>query len=336
MAEQTRAGLPTTSTPGAVGAVGAPANPGPSVSSTPFVPGIPPPSNGAAVAPQSSSSTTLVPLAVPSPTPISLSVAVSTAIGLLSSTSSTGGPMSSTATSISSSQFTKSQNPPPLSTGQARASTTPTPKPDHRLATGTVAGIAVAVGLGLALATFIATFLVMRRRRTSQCEYDHGGSKGKTVSELADTNRQNSLSEPKKVLVTEAPKSSNTIENYLPQSADDKTVQTNVKTMLDQVELYVENFYRNDPGLSSVRLHADIAVFNSPHLPNSLATLLLQSTQATFLIKQALAQSITSSILPRARPGSSLLPDEFMLVPTAAESTRNSGPTKPGNHLTTA
>lgn len=171
----------------------------------------------------------------------------------------------------------------------------------------------------------------MRRRRVSRHEQDHKGPKDKTEFELADKNRQSSQSVPKEVLVTEAPKSRDTIENYLPQSADDKTVQNKVKTMLDQVELYVENFYRNDPGLSSLRPHSDVAVFDSPNLPNSLATLLLQSRHATFLIKHALAQFITSSISSRSRPGSSLLPDEFMLVPAAVESTRSTGSTKPGN-----
>lgn len=320
-------GVSTAPPAASAGVSAAPPSPSPSLPIAPGVAGVSgisatvSYSNGVAVASQP------VAPGVPSVTPISPSVAVSPTIGLLSSTSLISGPVSGSKNSISSSESTKSQTPPSGSAGQARPSTTPTPKSDHGLASGTVAGIAVAVGLGLALATFIATFLVMRRRRTSR--------RKQTVFELADTNRQNSLSEPKKMLATEAPKPSNTLEDYLPQSADDKTVENNVKTMLDQVELYVENFYRNDPGLSSVRLHTDMAVFNSPHLPNSLATLLLQSTHATFLIKHALAQCITSSISPRSRPGSSLLPDEFILVPTAAESTRNSESKKPGNHLTT-
>ncbi len=302
-----------------------------SFTSAPGIYGVQSFNNGIPVASQPPSSTTLLPPGPPLETPSSAVVAVSTPTRLASSTLSTSGPLSGSKSSVSSSNIPKSQTPTPSSTGQARAATTPTPKPDHRLANGTVAGIAVALGLGLALATFIATFLIMRRRRASRHEQDHQGSKEKTIFELADTNRQSSLSEPKKVPVTEAPRFSNTLENYLPQSADDKTVQNNVKTMLDQVELYVENFYQNHSGLSSVRPHTDIAAFNSPNLPNSLATLLLQSRHATFLIKHALAQFITSSISPRSRPGSSLLPDEFMLVPAAVESTRNSGSTKPGN-----
>lgn len=288
-------------------------------------------SNGVALVPQSPSSPTIIPPIVPSSTPNNTLVTSSSSIDPPSSIFSTSTEPT-LEISVPRSTIAKSRTSTSSPSGQVRASTTPTSAPDHRLAGGTVVGITVAVGLGLALITFVATFLVMRRRLSSRRGNSQRRSIEKAGIELTSANRHRSLSDPKAVIVTKAPRASDTLDSYLPQSADDRTVQNRVKTLLDQVELHVEIFYRNDPGLTSVRPHTDMAIFNSPNLPSSLTTLLSKSRHATFLIKHALAQFITSSISLRSRSGSSLLPEEFTLVPTAVKSIRDGEPTKPGNN----
>ncbi len=308
----------------------------PAYSNGVFVAGVGFSSTGTAIVSQSPSSPAVTSPVIPSSTPPSSTLDNA----LVTSSSSIGPPsnISSTSTkptseiSVPRSTIAQSRTSTSSTSGKVRASTTPTSAPDHRLAGGTVVGIAVAVGLGLALITFIATFLVMRRRLSSRRGNSQRGSKEKAGIELTSANRHSSLSDPKAVIVTKAPRSSDTLDSYLPQSADDRTVQNRVKTLLDQVELHVEIFYRDDPGLTSVRPHTDMAIFNSPNLPSSLTALLSKSRHATFLIKHALAQFITSSISLRSRSGSRLLPEEFTLVPTAIKSIRDGETTKPGSN----
>ncbi len=303
----------------------------PAYSNGVFVSGVGFSSTGIAIVSQSPSSPAVASPVIPSSTSNNGLVTSSSSIGPPSSIFSTSTETSSEI-SVSRSTSVHSRTTTSSPSGQLRASTTPTSAPDHRLASGTVVGIAVAVGLGLALITFIATFLVMRRRSSSRRGNSQRGSKEKAGIELTSANRHSSLSDPKAVIVTKAPRSSDTLDSYLPQSADDRTVQNRVKTLLDQVELHVEIFYRDDPGLTSVRQHTDMAIFNSPNLPSSLTALLSKSRHATFLIKHALAQFITSSISLRSRSGSRLLPEEFTLVPTAIKSIRDGETTKPGSN----
>jgi hypothetical protein len=137
-------------------------------------------------------------------------------------------------------------------------------------------------------------------------------------------------SEPKAPLVSETTSGSTSLDNFLPQSADDKTVRNNVKITLDQVELHVENFYQNTFVSGSRPAGAELATFNSPYLSNSLAALLPKTDNRVLFIKHALAQFVTSCISATAGPDRSLLPEDFVLLPSAIQSASSSRSTKPG------
>ena len=205
-----------------------------------------------------------------------------------------------------------------------------TPVPNHSsgLANGTVAGIVIGVALGVALITFFATFLALRRR---------GGSRGKTRQKSdidggpsGAARHQTLSSEPKQPFVTQTSSGSNSIDGFLPQSADDKTVQNEVKTVLDQIELHVENFYQNTPASGSRLADAELAVFDSPYLPTSLASLLQQTNNSIPIIKHALAQFVTACITTPSDPDWSLLPEDFVLLPNAVRKRGSTRSTKPG------
>ena len=187
-----------------------------------------------------------------------------------------------------------------------------------------MAGVVIGVAVGLALITFLATFLAMRRRR---------GSGAKNNGGVLDTGSQHYQdSEPKGPSVIETPSGSTAFENFLPQSADDKTVQNNVKTTLDHIELHVENFYQNASASGARSADAELATFNSPYLPSSLAALLPQTNNRVLLIKHALAHFITSCISATASPDWSLLPEDFVLLPSAIRAANSSRSTKPGEY----
>lgn len=251
---------------------------------------------------------------------------------LPTTSSSTTTPSSSTipttlSTSTSSSvQKAAKPGSTTASTTSASSHTSPThsstPSTD-RLANGTVAGIVVGAALGLALLTFLATFLIMRRQKHSKGKQRYGSSKERGGLELE------AKPLPKKPLVTETSDATGTYENYLPQSADDKSIQQKAKATLDQIELHVENFYRNSSSSALRPDNAELVVFDSPYLPTSLASLLPRSKNKVNIMKHALAQYVTSSISPSANPPRSLLPPEFGLLPNTVTSARS---TKAGEY----
>ena len=126
---------------------------------------------------------------------------------------------------------------------------------------------------------------------------------------------------------------SNSFDDFLPQSADDKTVQNEVKTVLDQIELHVENFYQNTQASGSRLADAELAMFHSPYLPSTLASLLQQTNNSVLLIKHALAHFITACITtPSDKDYAvwSLLPKDFVLLPNAVKARGSSKSTKQG------
>lgn len=226
------------------------------------------------------------------------------------SPSSTSSDKSATSTSNSLSTSSKSSNSTPQTTQGA-----PVPHSSSRLPNGTVAGIVIGVAVGVALITFLATFLAIRRRRRGS----GGTARQKTLS-----------SEPKQPLLTQTSSGSKSFANFLPQSADDKTVQNEVKTVLDQTELHVENFYQNTQSSGSRLADAELAMFDSPYLPSSLASLLPQTNNRIPLIKHALAHFITACITTPSDTDWSLLPKDFVLLPNSVRAGGSTRSTKQG------
>ena len=204
----------------------------------------------------------------------------------------------------------------------------------NRLSNGAVAGIVIGVALGLALLTFLATFFIMRQRLSKANRRHRPPKKGGGV-ELNKTLRQDPMSTSETPSTTMVPNASGTYENYLPQSADDRTIQQKFRATLDQIELHVENFYRNSSSSGSRLDGANLAVFDSPCLPASLASLLPHAKNRVNIMKHALTQSATTSISPSAGPTRSFLPTEYTLLPSTIMSAKSSMPAKAGEcHLT--
>lgn len=216
---------------------------------------------------------------------------------------------------------------PKISASSSSAHTPSANSSTHRLSNGAVAGIVIAVALGIALLTFLVTFFIMRRQQRSQGQRRYRSSE---ESELRSPKKQDQTTIPKKPLVTEVSEGPGTYENYLPQSADDSTVQQKTKAILDQLELHVENFYRKSSSSTPKIDNAELAVFDSPYLPASLASLLPRSKNRVNVIKHALAQFVTSSISPGSNPAQSLLPPEYALLPNTVTKAMSGVPTKAG------
>ena len=316
-------GLTPTNSSTTVPGAGAPSPIFPS-SSTPGVPDTTPSTSSTPGAPNAPDQ---------SPTPSTTSPP-STTISQVSSTSTFSQSPSVTASSFSSHAPSKTTASQTTSTHQGSSATssahTPSSTPSHRLSNGAVAGIAVGAALGLALLTFLATFLIMRRKQHAKGKRQYTSSKDHGGFELNTPRQQNSATVAKQPFTPEAPAASGTYENYLPQSADDRTVQQRAKATLDQIELHVENFYRNSSSSAARPDNAELAAFDSPYLPAALASLLPRSKNRVNIIKHALAQCIVPSISPTAIPARSLLPTEYALLPHTVTSARSNISNKAG------
>lgn len=194
-----------------------------------------------------------------------------------------------------------------------------------------MAGVVIGVGLGLALVTWLVTFLVMRRRKSRASKQRHPGGWGRdsinphTAHELETDPK---LKQPVLAEKTLAPRGPGLLENHLPQSADDKAVKTKVATLLEQVQLHVENFYYNATTSIPEAVAVELIRFDSPDLPNPLTASMQRSGYQILLITHCFTRSIISSIMPDTDPERSLLPLDFVALPSSIILSKS---TKPGN-----
>ena len=311
----------------------------PGVSSTTPLAGVAPPDNSAVLsnsAPASANNpgqpiTSSIPVSstpalantpIPSITSSTPSTPLSSTLSIATSSSSSRSPQNSSKTvSTSASQS---------STSSAAHASSTTPSTPHRLSNGAVAGIVIAVAAGIALVTFLATFLIMRRQQPSQGKRRHQSSKNSEGFELRTPGKKDQTSIAKRPFVTEVSEGAGAFENCLPQSADDSIVQQRTKATLDQLELHVENFYQKYSSSTPRIDNGELARFDSPYLPASLAALLPRSKNRVNVIKHVLALFVTSSISPSANPARSLLPSEYALLPNTVTKAMSSVSAKAG------
>ena len=195
------------------------------------------------------------------------------------------------------------------------------PTADHSLSNDTVAGIVVGTAVGLALITFLVTFCFMRRNRRSRSRRRHQRpSKGPPVP-------RKTRDRPIGIEISGA---SSLLENYLPQSADDNTVEHRARIALEQIGFHVETFYQSLSAIDARNSDDKLATFDSPYLPIPLLTLLTQSKDTIPLIVHSLAYLVTLSISPIKDPKHSLLPIEFVTLPSSVGSAEANVSTKAG------
>ena len=180
---------------------------------------------------------------------------------------------------------------------------------DCYLSPGKGAGVTIGVGIGIALFAVLATFLIMRRWNKLRDSRGYG-SRGHGIPELSSLSKNGVMGEAK-----ELPISSSAVDDYLPQPADDKTLQIKTKTILDQVELFVENFCQGQAYSQARSPNTELSTFDSISLLKPLSTLMLQSNDAGALIKHSLSNYLIRSIATGASAEDTFLPADFSMLP---------------------
>lgn len=105
-------------------------------------------------------------------------------------------------------------------------------------------------------------------------------------------------------------------QKQLPQPESDQTISRLANRTLDDIELFVENFYVDQ---SRKRIDgagtSDMSLFNSPYLDRPPLEILQTSQSPMVLLKHCIAYYLLLKIDPAYNDSTSLLPREFVVPP---------------------
>lgn len=213
----------------------------------------------------------------------------------------TAGTFSQTATSSTTS--TSSSLSGSASTSSATAATTNSNASNSQYSTGEIAGVAVACFIGGLLIAGILAFFFRRRPSRQRQNIPHSD---KEMSSLHDHGQAVYVAGGK------------TWEKHLPQSESDHTIRNLANRTLDQIELYVENYYKDAMAMPlNDGAKANFEDLEDAYLDRPILQLIQQTDRPTVIIKHCVASLIISNITAssgRASRNGSFLPAEFMAV----------------------
>jgi hypothetical protein len=235
---------------------------------------------------------------------------------------STSSPVTTPFSSVSTTPNYVYTSPTPTGTSVSKSTGSGSP--------GVIAGVAVGAAVGASLLTLILTILFMRRHKQRPRSSHHleksrrsdlvGGGGGRpskgpliVVNEVQDQPR-------------------NAWEKFLPQSADDGSIRLSVKTLFNQIEIHVENYYRDSPVQVTQQMQAGLAQVDSPNLPQSVVALLPRARAPRTIIKHCLANLILSHIVADGNSANTFLPAAFLSLPESLEPSSNNSD-KPGKQV---
>ena len=121
-----------------------------------------------------------------------------------------------------------------------------------------------------------------------------------------------------------------TAQAVAPQAADDRTVATKATTLLDHIELFIENFYDQSSHSSATSSNSELSLFDSPLPGHILQSLLSTTKNALPLITHALVHRMVISLSGNSSIEESFLPPEFVSMLRRCEGENNSSALKPG------
>jgi hypothetical protein len=236
----------------------------------------------------------------------------------LSSTSTTSD--ASYQTTATSSQITSSSVPESLATSTqptalsmsstaSSTGTNPTSTNSNahssQISPSTLAGGIVGAAIGAALLAFLLTsFFCLRRmknqqrssrRRSRFDKYGYGGPDEKPTAEVEKYSWG----------------------KYLPQPADDSTIRASVKSLFDEVQLHVENYYARANVDLTTDIAKDLKLVPTALSDKSTVQLLADAQSPIPVIKHCLAYMMASSIDMSAAPEQSLLPAGWTISSTS-------------------
>ena len=149
-------------------------------------------------------------------------------------------------------------------------------------------------------------FFLYRPRRQKSRRTATGSRNEHDKADRSDLRRQDSA--PKGALDAHA------WQKDLPQGADDGATRMWIKTLFDQVEQHVENFYKARGHAASEETLSALSKLESPHLRPKLQDLITRTKDPLALIKHCMFYNVLTSIDFSSSVNQSLLPGDFLAV----------------------
>ncbi|KAK4902201.1 hypothetical protein LTR27_001104 [Elasticomyces elasticus] len=240
-----------------------------------------------AVLDPASSSTVQTSLSSPLATPIS---ATSPSTTFDTSTTSMATSTSFVITSTADTTTMAQQSPIPsfASIGNNATNQGATNAPNHGITAGDLAGGIIGAALGAALLAAGATYYFIMRKSSN------GKVAGRARRRRTHrySTRTNGDGHEKAVAIVDT----HAWEQHLPQGEDDRTIQTTVKALFDQVQLHIENFYRTADVHIDSDLAAALSALSTPHLAGQITTIMASSRSHLPIMKHCLAYLVAESM----------------------------------------
>ncbi|KAF2190742.1 hypothetical protein K469DRAFT_733408 [Zopfia rhizophila CBS 207.26] len=181
---------------------------------------------------------------------------------------------------------------------------------------GAAAGIAIATAIvGAAIAFFIAWLLFKRRNRSRGISPYDSTPEFVPISKVDPHVTQTTLvplataaanGTKQDLNLADLSHSSNFLAGVLPQTADDTTVSEKTSVLFDQIQLHVENFYRDVHATITPSMESGLARFGTG--TESLVELLQGVSRPTVAIKHALMAFVWSIVSPEGGKDAALFP----------------------------
>jgi hypothetical protein len=237
--------------------------------------------------------------------------------GVTSSQRSTTIPTSTSIGSTASATISPSSSTASINSSMTAAPISTAPN----TSVGVVAGAAVGSAVGAAILAAFLTYLLMRRRSTK----GHGTEN--TLCSPVDTSRYPLEKGRFSEHTTELGSEFGDWTKHLPQPTDDVSIGMAIKSVLQQVELHVDNFYSNTESTwESIPEGAltELVKMDTGLIRPSLSALMMGNRPKTTLLKHLLAHLILSNItIEGSTPGSFLPRDICALYKSMEDATKH-------------
>lgn len=248
-----------------------------------------------------------------------------------SSHSALGTTSNSTVSSLSISETTSKSIPSKTSSSKSSSTShTGSPTSSHSsghssskgVSGGAVAGIAVGVAVFASVVAFLLALFVLRSRRSrsyNERPYDSDNGRVTVLSKPTRDTRKGSRSANYEL--TKGPLAATGASKFdsdLPPSEDDYTIQNDIKGMLEQIVLHVDNYYNSTASKIPHEARVELESFStSDSLP--LIELLSDALSSHSVIQYCLTRQILNRISPHCDPASSFLPMSFVVLPSTLQ-----------------
>ena len=214
--------------------------------------------------------------------------------------------------------------------GASSTQTSSTTDEDMGYTTGALAGAIVGSIIGAAIITFLVTWLFFgKRKKQEQRDQRPQRSASHHSRDHRSPGRHGAPPMAAAGMAEKTNSSSGDLggyswQAYLPQSADDQTVSRDVKTLFDQIELHVDNYYTR----ANVRIDSStsraLSQFDGDSSSESMERLLSNPQTILPAIKHCIAQALIARMSP-GNERASLLPQYLAVEPSKLNSSMPPG-----------